>query len=792
MSENPKVVSLHGNRQSGVGQDAALPAAIEALRHKCQAVLVGQFAQALDELDDNLFELADEASTAKEQQTFFEAMHELRVRRQEMEARFEEHLLGAYQRMLNAAPQSATERGEAKLKVLESDALEELVALEGMSKKAERRFLKEVWVLCTAWQHCVGGEVPSARDLPMGPASISRALSIALEGVKFDIKPKLVLLKLFERRVMEGFGDMVAQLTPILEAHGLPSDATPPVAKAKPSAAPRRPAQGGDAGAEQHNEAATHPADDLSSEANHLANRLFDTLEQLLGGEGHSGRSEGSVLSKPSLMVALQDMQNEQYAQLNLGGVRGGNNGGANPDLVQHLIGRLQQVNRVSPADASALSVQRDRDTIQFVGTLFQYILEGDGLSDDLKAVIARLQIPILKMAMLDKNFFSHDEHPARKLLSGLLSASIGWEPTGALEKDPLYKKVDEIVMRVLRDFGVDTQIFVDAYEEFLSFSERDRRRAELMAKRAVDAADGRAVAEQARGYISAYLDQKLSQGRYPPVVANILKEGWSKVLFLSFVQHGRDSEALASDLKIAERLLWSVDVVTTPEHRAELIDALPGLVESLRDGFNRASLSAFETSQWFEQLERLHLAKLARPTEPVRADEVPPSSEQTELSALDEGLAVGLGEVQSPPVAIDDADEADAADAADVAVAVNENTDEEVPAPTETEPTAPVSAAADEEVQGKIAALRVGNWVDFRQSDGKMLRCRLAAVINGIGKYIFVNRAGIKVAEFDKANLAEAISQQRLFVIEDGRLFDRALESVISNLRDMKDKPHH
>lgn len=773
MSENPKVISLHGSRHPGVEQEAGLPAAIEALRHKCQAVLVGQFAQALDELDDNLFELADEASTAKEQQIFFEAMHELRVRRQEMEARFEEFLLGAYHRILNAVPQSAAERGEAKLKVLESDALEELVALEGMSKKAERRFLKEVWVLCTAWQHCVGGEVLSARDLPMGPASITRALSTALEGVKFDIKPKLVLLKLFERRVMDGFGEMVAQLIPILEAHGLPFDGAPPQAVAKSGSSSRKQNQASSAEAEKQTETWGQSSEELSSEASHLANRLFDTLEQLLGGDTQSGRSEESVLSKPSLMVALQDMQNEQYAQLNLGGVRSGGKGGADSDLVQHLIGRLQQVNRVSPADASALSVQRDRDTIQFVGTLFQYILEGDGLSDELKAVIARLQIPILKMAMLDKNFFSHDEHPARKLLSGLLSASIGWEPTGAPEKDPLYKKVEEIVMRVLRDFGVDTQIFVDAYEEFLSFSERDRRRAELMAKRAVDAADGRAVAEQARGYIHAYLDQKLSQSRFPPVVANILKEGWSKVLFLSYVQHGRDSQQLASDLKIAERLLWSVDIVTTPEHRAELIDSLPGLVESLREGFNRASLSAFETSQWFEQLERLHLAKLARPTEsaPAAASQ---SSASSELSALDKGLAAGLGEVQ---------DQAPA----------KEMGEEEVFQPASPETMqAGTEPTADDEVQSKIAALRVGNWVDFRQPDGKMLRCRLAAVINGIGKYIFVNRAGIKVAEFDKANLAEAIAQQRLFVIEDGRLFDRALESVISNLRDMKDKPHH
>jgi len=95
-----------------------------------------------------------------------------------------------------------------------------------------------------------------------------------------------------------------------------------------------------------------------------------------------------------------------------------------------------------------------------------------------------------------------------------------------------------------------------------------------------------------------------------------------------------------------------------------------------------------------------------------------------------------------------------------------------------------------DEESAARLQSLRVGNWVDFRQSDGKMLRCRLAAVINGIGRYIFVNRSGIKVAEFNRDELELALRQKSVLLIEDDRLFDRALESVISNLRDMKDKP--
>jgi hypothetical protein len=70
------------------------------------------------------------------------------------------------------------------------------------------------------------------------------------------------------------------------------------------------------------------------------------------------------------------------------------------------------------------------------------------------------------------------------------------------------------------------------------------------------------------------------------------------------------------------------------------------------------------------------------------------------------------------------------------------------------------------------------------------MLRCRLAAVIKGIGKYIIVNRSGIKVAEFNHQELAQALSEKLVLLIDDDPMFDCALEAVINNLRDMKDKP--
>lgn len=772
-----KVVKLNARRESTVAA-VSLPNALAAIRDKACGFLQGRMTVFLDEADDRLFELADEASNAREQHLYFDAMREIRVNRENIEKGFSEAFITAFVPMAsNNHVASSLERGQAKLKLLESEALEELIALEGMANKAERRFLQEVWILCTAWQHVVSGPLLAAKELPMGPAKIASALGAACQSLDIDIKAKLIVFKIFDAKVIASFGELYQLLVPVLAAQGLPLET---LEKKSASSAPRSEDDRTELSAEQESQSASPQ----SSQSAELVTHLFDAIDTLLGKGGETGGSKTSM-SKPSFMVALQEMQHEQFDQFN---VKNSSGGSAQTDfdvMAQKLVGRLQQVNLVANTDVSALSRQRDQDTINFVGALFQFILDGDALAESLKGLIARLQIPVLKMAMLDKGLFSHDEHPARKLLSALVSAGIGWSPVAAAERDPLYKKTEEVVMCILRDFGVDTQVFADACDNFLSFNEKAQRRAELVARRTVDAEDGKAAAENARMHIAAILERKLGGVDCPPVVTKILQLGWSKVLFLSYIQHGKDSERFNDDAGLIERLLWSVMPSDDVGHRNELISTLPVLVETLRLGFTRVSLNSFETDRWFEQLERLHLAKLSRKGGPSRKA----SPRVAGLESQDAAAPVSDSSFDETDLANLDASLAETLDGDDAWPASKAHSVPLAPQ-LDIEKLEGSHQQTADELANRIQTLRVGNWVDFRQDDGRILRCRLAAVINGIGKYIFVNRSGIKVAELNRSELETALIDQSIALIDDDRLFDRALESVISNLRDMKDKP--
>ncbi|HAB85132.1 MAG TPA: DUF1631 domain-containing protein, partial [Pseudomonas sp.] len=83
-----------------------------------------------------------------------------------------------------------------------------------------------------------------------------------------------------------------------------------------------------------------------------------------------------------------------------------------------------------------------DDDVINLVSMLFEFILDDRTLPDSLKALIGRLQIPLLKVAVIDKTFFSRGSHPARRLLNEIASAAMGWGDQDEAQRDSLYQKI--------------------------------------------------------------------------------------------------------------------------------------------------------------------------------------------------------------------------------------------------------------------------------------------------------------------------------------------------------------
>ena len=101
--------------------------------------------------------------------------------------------------------------------------------------------------------------------------------------------------------------------------------------------------------------------------------------------------------------------------------------------------------------------------------------------------------------------------------------------------------------------------------------------------------------------------------------------------------------------------------------------------------------------------------------------------------------------------------------------------------------PLAAALRASDDEALLQVDSLRVGSWVEIQEDEEHKLRCKLAAIIKPTGKYVFVNRTGMKVLEKTRNALAVEFRRNAVRLLDDALLFDRALESVIGNLRKLK-----
>lgn len=102
--------------------------------------------------------------------------------------------------------------------------------------------------------------------------------------------------------------------------------------------------------------------------------------------------------------------------------------------------------------------------------------------------------------------------------------------------------------------------------------------------------------------------------------------------------------------------------------------------------------------------------------------------------------------------------------------------------------PAISVSLPEDDPDLLKVRQLRVGCWVEFQEDAENTLRCKLTAIIAPDHTCIFVNRTGLKVLEKSPVELALEFKRGAVRTLDDALLFDRALASVIGNLRQL----HH
>ncbi|MGI1678426.1 MAG: DUF1631 domain-containing protein [Cellvibrionaceae bacterium] len=816
---------------------ARLPAPIHQVQEKGKQLFQKALRALFDNADDALFELADKATNNNDQNLYFESMREIRIRRRQVETQFADEIDQAFVMVASGESPAVSssdvydDGSEHKyafdveaLSIVGNDELEELVAVDSMVARANDACGESLQYLSLRIDSLVPVKIYQKNN-PIGPEIICNAFVGATRDLDTDIKAKLVLFKLFDHFVVSQMPSIYDTLNNVLIDHNV----LPSLQHQRRVQTPARPQHS----APQHSSPAQGQ---YASNGEQQQVPQNSSAQQPHSEQTHYQQSTANYSAGlPNQANTVQGSSNHGHpTQAPQGVISGG--AGVNPEAAM-LLNTLSQIqtqqtqqwtgdanysSAPSKADISGLVSQllqgqdsvdkKQADVMNLVKMLFEFILDDRNLAEPMKALISRLQIPILKVAIIDRSFFNKSGHPARRLLNEMATASLGWHEDLSKEKgdaptDPLYKKISSIVQTLLNEFDTNLEIFSHLLADFVSFTEKERRRAQVLEQRIVDAEDGKAKAESAREVVAAAIEQRSKGLELAPEVETILNDAWSNVMFLTYLKEGSEGEGWKRSLQTAEDLIWSVVTPIDPASRKALMTMIPHLIKRLRQGLETISYNPFEMTKLLGQLEKIHMTRLRASLEPAtvpvekveetptlvdvslvksveaRADEPLSSSEK---ALIDDLKTTAIAETVAEEELIDEKN--DSSQSSLESVVRSKDEDQAVSSGSNVTVKAQLGGEEngdiDESYLALVGKLTQGTWFEMVDESNRAYRCRLAAIIKSVGKYIFVNRSGMKVAEKTKESLALAMKNGDLRLLDDTMLFDRALESVIGSNR--------
>jgi Protein of unknown function (DUF1631) len=735
------------NKQSGIhflrehreaGSSSPLPTEVVRIRDTVVAGLGDLLQGAFDAVDDSLFELANNARSNNEQNRYFEAMREIRIKRKGVE----KHFQNAVGQLFAHPPQSgvaATEDLAARsasadsLSLVGDDDLEEQVALNAMISKSKVHFQGPLLQLQARFSATYPGVTEETPVNPMAPEHLCSAFVEAIQALEIQIRERLILLKQFDRYVVSNMGMLLDEANRILVQAGVIPNFRYHSKTGKQHDRPGQEslAQPGDS---------TDPAASSSGAQGHHEGEMFDQIRQMLASQRASS-GQGPRSADPNIqviggaeLISLLSALPQQTADIR----NWSNLSEGRPTVVdlRSVVEQLLAETKATEEGKKPALNEMDEDLINLVSMLFEFILDDYNLSAPVQVLISRLQIPILKVVIKDRTFFSRATHPARRLLNSLAKAGIGWSESDEKTRDKLYDQIHSIVVRILNEFDGDVTLFETLGDEFDQFLARENRKSSLVEQRTRESERGRIKSQKAQETVDQLLQKKLSRYKLNGPVKNILLNGWSRVMFLAYLRDDVEHR-WAQTVRVVDDLIWCLHPHQDDEDRDQWVRVVPGLLKSLRAGLEEVSYNSSKLDEMMADLKH-ELTEAFRANALVEAMEDQPESEDEEP--------------KGPQTAIERQQELE-------------------------------SAAIAEHI-AQIDQIEIGNWVEFSLVNGASFRCKLSAIIEEAECFVFVNRMGLKVIEKSRSDLAHELRRGRLTVLEQGALIDRALDAVVGSLR--------
>ncbi|AUM12535.1 hypothetical protein Kalk_08930 [Ketobacter alkanivorans] len=728
-------------------------------------------------MDDAFFDLAEQSASNNEQNLYFEAMRELRLHARDVDTELRKEL--AYQFDLLQKRQRDDEAGNHdsdNLSLVDKNRVEVDVALTNIRNKIRTHYPELQLQFCRRLNQYLDIDWLNESNNPLGCDTLVNAFSRAIEKLELPLKVRLMVFKYFERQVAENLQQTLIEANKILADAGIQAE---PKKAAKP--APETTEANSDSkhhadqpSSGQQTAEATPPTLEQAFASNYEYTVAFEQVQAIMANfyKGSLNNRLFAVkqgqpapeLHREDLLNVLARLQSAERDSLQDEDPT--NNQYDHQDV--RLLLEHQLAHTVRERGARKLK-QADDDVINLVSMVFEFILDDHNISPEVSLLLGRLQIPVIKIALADKQFFSNVNHPARRLLKLLSQAAIGWEKESVLQRDLLMEEIRNVVTRVLNEFEVDNlALFSELEKSFSSFLMEETRRADTIEKRVLQAAKGQAKTEQARSTINQLINDRMQGKTLPSVVIDMIDGPWRVLMLQRLMRHGRDSDEWKHCLKTVDDLIWSIQPANAAADRDRWVKIIPILLKEICSGLEGIKHPGLEVDKFLSSLWEIHGQILQTPP-----DQQLPNSRKVDHTISEPAPGNRSASTQQVSQSV----------TPDKAAGTLSAIERQKLKAAERRALLDPRNNIDADLRKTLLTLKTGQWIEVHTLEGKIRRCKLAYRDASSDLYIFVSRRGNKVLETNLDSMIRMANADELRLLENVSMWDRALSNVMSRL---------
>ena len=655
----------------------------------------------------------------------------------------------------------------AGLTLVDDDELTQHIIVREFAALLSEACADELYTLERRVAALLGWDEMSGRDNPLAPPVLCHALAEACTAIVADRESRVLLLRRLQQQLQGALPSIYQRVNGFLSERGILPDlkrsywrpgATDPAA-ATVAAPPLRPPSPADAQAtaaqSAHFAALAAPLSEQPAALSGAAIRL--ALQRLAQTRSANAAGPAAKTAHPHPAPPLAQETTGQVAidELLLSSL----------DALQHAPdassgeGIVNRVRQLSDTQSIQGAGGIEAVTIDIIAMLFDFIFDDPHISVAIKALVSRLQIPVLKVAMLDPTFFADRQHPTRRFLGSISGVSIRWGET-VDDNDPFFRRLAEIVERIQNEFENDVGIFGTALaelEDFVAHRQNEEEDTALTAANVVNLREQQYAAwQRAQHTVRSFCQQ----AEPPALITDFLAEYWVPVLQAAAVND--DEASWQANEQAMRDLAWSIVAKRSSDERLKLIALLPDLLASLKRGLLGVNARVEQCDAFFDALLPYHAAALKGEAVSAATATTPPT--QPESTAKDTQPSAHREGDLLVTRSIDDGVEV-----------------EEIMLVGAT----PIWRPDDQEIYRQVSELARGDWVEFGADDGDAPgegkhRERLNWISPQRGILLFSNHQSAKAISITPDALARKIRDGQARIVQHEAIFERALNGAL------------